>query len=133
MDESILNSVKKILGLEADYTAFDTDILIHINSALATLNQLGIGPVEGFEIGDAAPTWEAFVGIDPRYNSIKTYVYLRVRTWFDPPATSFHLTAINEQLRELEWRLSVYRESTGWTDPDPEILPDEELVDGGSP
>lgn len=110
MDDSILNSVKKILGIAADYDAFDTDIIIHINTVFSTLNQLGVGPELGFMIEDANATWGDFLLNDIRLNSVKTYVYLRVRVLFDPPATGFVLTAIQEQIKELEWRISVYRE-----------------------
>lgn len=110
MDESILNSVKKILGIAPDYDAFDTDIIIHINSVFASLNQLGLGPDEGFMIEDETTVWGDFLLDDMRLNSVKTYTYLRVRVLFDPPTTGFTLTAIQEQIKELEWRLNVFRE-----------------------
>ena len=110
MDESILNSVKKILGIASDYDAFDTDIIIHINSVFSTLNQLGLGPDEGFMIEDDSAVWGDFLLDDMRLNSVKTYVYLKVRILFDPPTTGFTLTALQEQIKELEWRLNVYRE-----------------------
>ena len=113
-DTSILTSVKKVLGIADSYTAFDPDILMHINSVFATLNQLGIGPVEGFSIDDATTTWGAFLGTDKRLNSVKSYMYLKVRMMFDPPTTSFHITAMERQIAEFEWRLNVYREETGW-------------------
>lgn len=117
MTESILTSTKKILGLEESYEAFDTDVLIHINSVLAILTQMGIGPEAGFSIVDKSATWSDFLEDDIRLNSVKTYVYLRVRLLFDPPTTSFHLEALNEQVRELGWRLNVHREGLSWTDP----------------
>lgn len=110
MDESILNSVKKILGIASDYDAFDTDIIIHINSVFSTLNQLGLGPDEGFMIEDDSASWGDFLLDDMRLNSVKTYVYLKVRILFDPPTSGFVLTALQEQSKELEWRLNVYRE-----------------------
>lgn len=106
-NHSILETTKKILGIDASYTAFDTDITIHINSALSTLTQLGVGPAEGFMIVDQTQLWADFIGSDPRLNAVKTYVYLRVRLLFDPPSTSFHLVAMKEQIQELEWRLQV--------------------------
>lgn len=109
-NESILISTKKILGLDANYTAFDMDVIIHINSTFATLHQLGIGPIDGFMIEDGVPTWDDFLSGDKRLNSVKTYVYLKVRLLFDPPATSFAITAIQDQVREAEWRLNVVRE-----------------------
>lgn len=110
MDDSILNNVKKILGIAADYDAFDTDIIVHINSAFVTLNELGLGPEEGFMIEDSTAVWRDFLKDDMRLNNIKTYLYLRVRILFDPPTTGFTLTALREQTQELEWRLSAYRE-----------------------
>jgi hypothetical protein len=119
MNDSILTSTKKILGIDENYTVFDPDILLHINSVFSTLNQLGIGLVTGFQVEDADAVWSDFLGTDIRLNSIKTYVYLRVRMLFDPPATSFHIAAIQEQIRELEWRINVLREEGSWVDPDP--------------
>lgn len=115
--DSILDSTKKILGIEADYTAFDVDITTHINSAFSTLTQLGVGPAEGFAIADKNDVWGDFLGDDPRLNSVKSYVYLRVRMLFDPPGTSFLLDALKQQVKEYEWRLNVTREEDGWTDP----------------
>jgi hypothetical protein len=117
--QSILNSTKKILGLAEDDTSFDLDILLHINSVLAILTQVGIGPEEGFTIEDSTPTWEAFVGTDKQLSLVKTYVYLKVRLVFDPPTTSFAIESFNEQVKELEWRLNVHREGESWTNPFP--------------
>ena len=128
MSNSILTSTKKILGIDDDYTAFDLDIITHINSAFVTLTQLGIGPTNGFMIEDATTTWDAFLGSDIRLNSVKSYVYMRVRLLFDPPTTSYLITALNEQLKELEWRLNVGREETEWVDPTPTTI-----IDGGTP
>lgn len=117
MSTSILDSTKKILGLEADYTAFDLDILTHINSVFVDLQQLGIGPEEGFSIEDSTEVWDSYLGGDPNLNSVKTYVYLRVRLLFDPPTTSYLIGSMNEQIQKLEWRLNVQREGEAWTDP----------------
>lgn len=117
MTDSILDNIKKILGLDPGYTVFDPDVIIHINSVFSTLNQLGIGPVDGFMIEDSAATWNTFIGNDPRLNNIKTYVYLRVRLLFDPPSTSFVIDAMQTQIKELEWRINVQREGEAWTDP----------------
>jgi hypothetical protein len=124
MEQSILLSTKKILGIAPDYTVFDLDILTHINSAFSTLTQLGVGPVTGFMIEDESTEWEEFFGSVPdnEFNSVKTYVYLRVRQVFDPPTTSFAIQAFNDQIRELEWRLNVHREETQWVDPDPDPI-----------
>jgi hypothetical protein len=117
VDLSILTSTKKILGIvEADEN-FDLDVLTHINAVFSTLNQLGIGPEDGYMIEDKTATWDAFLGSDKRLNSVKTYVYLRVRLLFDPPTTSYLISSLQEQLKEIEWRLNVYREGTAWTNP----------------
>jgi hypothetical protein len=125
MSDSILTSTKKILGLTEDYTAFDQDILIHINSAFSTLHQLGIGPVEGFMIEDKADTWDSFLGADPRLNSVKQYVYLKVRMVFDPPTSGYAVDAMQEQIKEHEWRLNVVREGDDWVDPIPVVVVEE--------
>lgn len=118
METSILNSTKKTLGIADDYTAFDLDIITHINTALSTLTQLGIGPVEGFMIEDDSAVWEDFlVESDFQLNSVKSYVFLRVRQLFDPPTTSYLIESFDRQIRELEWRLNVHREETGWQSP----------------
>lgn len=126
MNESILTSTKKALGLDENYTAFDPDIIMHINSVLSTLNQLGIGPELGFMIEDKEALWDTFLGGDPRLNNIKTYVYLRVRMLFDPPQTGFHTQAMQEQIKELEWRINVQREDEHWVSPVPATVVVEE-------
>lgn len=128
MEDSILTSVKKILGIGPDDESFDLDVLTHINSVFSTLNQLGVGPAAGFMIEDAVPTWSDFLGPDPRLNSVKSYVYLKVRVLFDPPATSFGIDALNEQAKELEWRLNVAVET-----PDSVVYPETLVLDGGAP
>lgn len=109
MTDSILLTTKKALGLAEDYSAFDPDIIMHINSVFASLVTLGIGPEVGFAIEDETKTWNDFTS-DVRLNSVKSYMYLKVRLMFDPPTTSFVLNALQEQLKELEWRMNVYRE-----------------------
>jgi hypothetical protein len=108
--DSILNGTKKILGLNSDYLAFDFDIITHINAAFSTLNQLGVGPEDGFFIEDSTANWEDFVVPANQLNLVKTYVYLKVRFLFDPPTTSFLLDAMNNQIKEYEWRLNLFRE-----------------------
>ena len=127
---SILNTIKKMLGIDVSLDVFDTDIITHINSAFMTLKQLGVGPEVGFHIENDSEIWSDFID-ESRYNEVKTYVYLRVRLLFDPPGTSFHITAIKEQIQELEWRIREERESTGWVDPDPVVVEGIEIVDGG--
>jgi hypothetical protein len=109
--------------------------MIHINSIFTVLTQLGIGPVNGFMILDAVATWEDFLGEDLNLNSVKTYVFLRVRLLFDPPTTPFHINAMQEQIKELEWRLNAHREASSWFAPSP--VPDSPIydlpvIDGGS-
>jgi hypothetical protein len=119
VEQSILKSTKNILGLADDYTVFDLQILTHINSVFSTLTQLGVGPPEGFMIEDDTAEWDDFVvmGDDPQFNAVKSYVYLRVKSLFDPPQFSYLIDAENAQIKELEWRLNVHREETGWIDP----------------
>lgn len=104
--DSILTSIKKLLGISADYTHFDQDLIIQINSAFSALTQLGVGPIEGFEIQDASSTWSEFID-DPRLNFAKTYVQIRVKLAFDPPTSSALIESYNRQLDELTWRLTV--------------------------
>jgi hypothetical protein len=119
MEQSILTSTKKILGIAEDYTVFDLDIITHINSAFSTLTQLGVGPAVGFMINDATEEWTDFIVEDFQFNSVKSYVFLKVRQLFDPPQTSYLIGAVEKQIQELEWRLNVHREETGWVDPNP--------------
>jgi len=105
--DSILTSIKKLLGIAEDYEHFDTDIIMHINSTLMILNQLGVGPIEGFAIKDKTSTWNEFIKDSINIESVKTYTYLKVRLMFDPPQSSAVMEAINRQINELEWRLNV--------------------------
>ena len=109
MEDSILKSVKKVLGVPEDYNVFDLDIVMHINSVFSILGQLGVGPTEGFSIEDEAATWDEFF-FESDLNTIRSYVYLRVRMLFDPPTTSFLLDAMTKQIQEFEWRISTQRE-----------------------
>lgn len=115
--QSILNSTKKTLSIAPDDPSFDIDIIMHINSIFSVLNQLGIGPVDGYMIEDSEDTWDAFIGSGSKLNLVKTYVYLRVRMLFDPPGTSFFKESMEKQIAEFEWRLSVHREGESWVDP----------------
>lgn len=129
MADSILTSTKKILGFEEDDSGYDLDILTHINTAFDTLEQLGIGPDGGFSIENSDPTWDEYLQGDPRLNSVRTYVFLRVRFLFDPPTTSFHLQAMQDQIKQFEWRLNVRREDTEWVPPVvPESTVEPEVV-----
>lgn len=102
---SILTSIKKLLGITESCTDFDTDIIMHINTVLMTLNQLGIG-TEGFQIEDKNAVWSEFIESN-KLAATKSYVYLRVKLLFDPPLNSAIIEAIKESIRELEWRLNI--------------------------
>lgn len=110
MINSILQGTKKILGIDKDYDVFDFDIINHINGVFSTLDQLGIGPEEGFSIEDDSAEWSSFTDNKKVLGFVKTYVYLRVRVLFDPPGSSFVQEAILKQIQELEWRLNLYHE-----------------------
>lgn len=105
--ESILNSVKKMIGIDQDYTVFDVDIITHTNTAFSILHQLGVGPDEGFEVTDNTQTWTDFMGDDPRLNFVKSWVTLKVKMLFDPPQSSALIDSANRLLSELEWRINV--------------------------
>jgi hypothetical protein len=113
-EQSILLTIKKLLGLVDGYDVYDTDIIVHINSALSTLSQLGIGPENGYEINGPTDKWTDLLGEGekPYLNQVKTYLYLRVRLIFDPPTTSFAIEAFQKQVDELTWRLSLYAPKT---------------------
>ncbi len=107
MDEnsSILLSIKKLLGIPQEQTNFDVDIIIHINTIIANLVQMGIGPSEGYSITGKTETWKDFVGDDKLIAQIKTYIYIKVRLVFDPPSNSSLTQSFNEQAKELEVRM----------------------------
>lgn len=108
MIESILTSIKKLLGIEESYEYFDADIIMHINSVLAILVQLGVGPSEGFSISGKDETWSDFLGVDSaNLEGVKTYVYMKVRLIFDPPTTAAAIDSMNRLVNEFEWRLNV--------------------------
>lgn len=132
MITSILNSTKKVLGISEEYTAFDEDILMHINTVFSTLNQLGVGPAEGFQVVDSTAVWSDFLAGDLRLNNIKSYMFMRVKLMFDPPSTSYLITSMQNQIDQLEWRISIQREDTAWVDPNPPVL-SENIYDGGEP
>lgn len=113
MTESILASVKKMLGIADEYMRFDPDVIMHINSVLSILHQLGIGPDSGFQIDGPDQTWGDLFGDDPRLNLIKSYVYLRVRLLFDPPVGTV-LESFNRIVSEFEWRINVAVDKSKW-------------------
>lgn len=107
MDNSILSDIKKLLGLDENYDSFDKDIIIHINSVFSILRQIGIGPDTGFKITGAEDTWSSFVSDMSLIEDVKTYIYLKVRMIFDPPASSVLASSIEKEISELEWRLNI--------------------------
>lgn len=120
-DDSILNSIKKLLGIIPDVEAFDQDIIIHINSVFAILASIGIGPANGFRITSAQETWSAFLnqrvgegkGTDTNlYEDVKTFMYMKVKLIFDPPSSSSLLDSYNNLIKEIEYRL--YTQSGGY-------------------
>lgn len=109
MENSILSSTKKVLGISAEYTYFDQDILTHLNSAFATLSQLGVDWGNGY-VADDTIGWDDLVCPVEQLHMVKAYIYLKVRIAFDPPSTSFLIEALNQQIKEHEWRLNSFRE-----------------------
>ena len=120
--ESILTSVKKMLGIIEEYTQFDTDIIIHINSVLTILNQLGVGPTEGLSITGKETLWTDFIPASSKLEFVKSYTYLKVKLLFDPPLSSAAIESMNRQISELEWRIQVA------VDPIPVVIPEEVIV-----
>ena len=113
MDDSILNNLKKMLGMDTEFNAFDQDLIIHINSVFMTLHQLGVGPKSVFRISGSTETWSNFLADSRSENdlsAVKDYIYLKLRILFDPPSTSYVLSALESQMKELEWRLNVQAE-----------------------
>ena len=105
--DSILNTIKKMLGIAEEYTQFDIDLIIHINSIISILTQLGVGPEAGFLITDMTDGWSDWVGLPIYLGSVKTYIYLRVRLLFDPPSNMTVVKSYEEIIRELECRIST--------------------------
>jgi len=118
MEQSILRSTKKVLGVSLDDDSFDLDIITHINSVFSNLHDLGVGSPLGFVIEDDTATWDDTFEKPEEQKSMlaymRTYIFLKVRMLFDPPNTSFLLDAISKQIQELEWRISVKREEEKW-------------------
>lgn len=105
--DSILTSIKKLLGISEEYEHFDPDIIMHINSVFMILTQLGVGPPEGFAIEDETSLWTDFIPETPKLEAVKTYIHLKVKLLFDPPLSSAVIESTNRILSELEWRLNV--------------------------
>ena len=108
--DSILTSIKKLLGISEEYTHFDKDIIMHINTVFLNLTQLGVGPQEGFFIEDSSSDWSEFIDDQMTLQAVKSYIYLKVKLLFDPPLTSSVLESTNRMIAELEWRLRLAAE-----------------------
>lgn len=113
METSILNSVKKAIGVTPEYTIFDSDIIMHINSVFMVLAQMGVGPAKGFRIEDKYAEWSEFLSDeDENYESVKSYICMKVRLLFDPPSSSTHMECIKQHISEFEWRLNFEAENS---------------------
>lgn len=110
MSESILSSTKKILGLTESFTAFDQDVIVHLNASLGVLSQIGVGPDDGIFVDGKETEWAELGLPDNQLALTKTYIYLKVRSLFDPPTTSFAIEAMDKQIQQFEWRLCEMRE-----------------------
>lgn len=127
MNESILTSVKKHLGLTEDYEYFDPDIILDINSVFSILHELGVGPSDGFKIEDKTQTWGEFI-TDKRLEAVKSYMVIKVQLMFDPPLSSAVMEAKNRMASELEWRMNVEAEQLDMpVDPDTPVEDQEDL------
>lgn len=112
MEESILTSIKKLIGVTKEYTHFDEDVMTYINSTFFRLRQIGVGPSEGFYIENDTPTWKDFINDDPVLcNAVKTYIKAKVQLKFDPPASQSHIQVLKDTVAEFEWCMNVDAES----------------------
>ena len=110
--DSILTSIKKLLGIAEEYEHFDEDLIMHINSVFSILTQLGVGPSEGFRIEDKSTTWDEYISDTQNFEDVKSYIHMKVKLLFDPPLSSIVMESMNRLINELEWRLNVAAEST---------------------
>lgn len=108
MEGSMLNDIKKLFGITEDNEDFDLDLKLHINSCLSTLNQLGIGTEQPFVIESKYETWEEFLGEDLQsFQDVKMYIYYKTKLGFDPTTSATIVSQLNEEIRELEWRMRI--------------------------
>jgi len=131
MNPSILVSTKKSLGVAEDVTAFDDEILMHINAAIGTLTQIGVGPPDGLTVEDDTIEWDALTSGDEKLNEVPSYVHLKTKLLFDPPEIGFVLTAMKDMIKEKEWRINVVVDT-----PEPDLdvtgeFLDVEIIDPG--
>lgn len=111
MEESILESIKRALGFTKEYTYFDQDVLMNINSVCMVLTQLGVGPPDGFFVSGYDQTWADYLTNGKQLMAVRTYIYIKVRLVIDPPSSSFVLEALKKNADELEWRLQIKAEN----------------------
>lgn len=111
MTDSILTSIKKLLGITEEYTHFDADIIMHINSVFMVLSQLGVGPDNGFRIEDESATWDQYITENDNLDAVKSYIHLKVKLLFDPPLSGAVMEVTKQMINELEWRLNFATES----------------------
>lgn len=104
--DSILDTIKKLLGPDQSYNYFDQDIIIHINTAIMNLTDIGVGPKEGFYIKSSKEVWSDFIADIKQFEAVKTYIYLKVKLIFDPPLSSSVIELFEKQISEIEWRLN---------------------------
>lgn len=109
--DSILTSIKKLLGITEEYEHFDADLIMHINSVFMILNQLGVGPVNGFMITDKFATWADYLPDGKNLESVKSYMHLKVKLLFDPPLSSAVMECMKQMISELEWRINLEAET----------------------
>lgn len=121
--ESILTSIKKMLGIAEEYTHFDADLIMHINSVFAILTQIGVGPSEGFSIEDDTDVWTDFIQDNKKLENVKSYTYMKVKLLFDPPLSSSVIESMNRIISELEWRIQVAADSV-------KTIEEEEIQNG---
>ena len=107
MTDSILTSIKKLLGITEEDTSFDPDIIMHINSVFMILNQIGIGPSKGFRIEDDSTEWSEYISEEDDLEAVKSYMHMKVKMLFDPPLSSAVMQAMTQSINELEWRLNA--------------------------
>ena len=124
MTESILDSIKDPLNIPPSDTSFDETIKLYINGVFSTLTQVGLGPATGFKISDSTATWDSFLGSSENFESVRTYMYLKVRLLFDPPQNSFGITAIEKMADEELGRISYTREGEKWVAENPPVVPE---------
>lgn len=109
--ESILTSIKKMLGITEEYEHFDSDLIIHINSVFMILTQLGVGAPSGFSIQDKSTTWKEFISDETKLQLVKSYTHMKVKLLFDPPLSSAVIASMEKMIAEAEWRLNIAAET----------------------